>query len=44
MTYFFTGDEAFPLSENLMKLMWGNIQRARKKEFSITGSAVCAEL
>ena len=42
--YFFIGDEAFPSSENLMKVYPGNIQRTQKKEFSITGSAEPEEL
>ena len=42
--YFLTGDEAFPLSENLMKVYPGQRPKDSKKEFSITGSAEPAEL
>jgi len=42
--FFFNGEEAFPLSENLVKVYPDNIQRTQKSEFSITGSAKPEEL
>jgi len=40
----FIGDEAFPLSEDLMKVYPGQHPKAQKNEFSITGSAKPEEL
>jgi len=40
----FIGDEAFPLSENLMKVYPGQHPKDSKKELSITGSAEPEEL
>jgi hypothetical protein len=42
--YFFIGHEAFPLSENLMKVYPGQHPKGSKNEFSITGSAEPKEL
>jgi len=40
--FFFIGDEAFPLSENLMKVYPG--QHPKRTNFQITGSAEPEEL
>jgi len=40
----FIGDEAFPLSENLMKVYPGQHPKDSKNELSITGSAEPEEL
>jgi len=42
--YLFNGDEAFPLSENLMKVYPGQHPNTQKNEFSITGSVEPEEL
>ena len=42
--YFFIGDEAFRLTENLMKVYPGQQPKDSKNEFSVTGSAEPEEL
>ena len=37
--HFFVGDEAFPLSKNLMKVYLGQHPKGSKERISITGSA-----